>query len=762
MNVYRFPTLIWGDTAGCFTALPIDCDDDRAVGYGSGARAALKQLSDYLNWAYQRDPQLSAPDFHDARLLNFRVPVRPEYTYAKKLHACDEVHLTVPCVAGRQSSGMFVAALPLLNLRFTYYLENDLKDLAWRYVQQYLRGQTPTQLVAALPPLTAELDEVVVRVKPKNAGLDQAPKLPTLQQVAEPLGDASLRKQFAPPWERTEVVATVVEKLHRERANVLLVGESGSGKTSVIVEAARQVERLHQQDLERRGESLVYARLFWQTSAGRLIAGMKYLGQWEQRCERVVDELTRIPGILCLDRLLDLVRTGGGSGTLATFFLPYLQRGELRIVGEATPAELDACRRLMPGLVDLCAVLTLPPFTRPQALSILDQTFARYAQGPKLTIAPGASDRVYDLFRRFAPYQAFPGAAVAFVRDLCERQHRLKADPLVTPGVVIGHFVRRTGLPEWLLRDEVPLDAGRLRADLAAQVIGQPAALDVAARVVIALKAGLNDPNRPVGVLLFCGPTGVGKTELAKALTRVLFGHGADATTAIEKRLLRLDMSEYGGYDAVERLLGPPGGDPGPLVRQIRQQPFSVILLDEIEKAAGEVFDVLMGVCDEGRLTDRFGRVTTFRGAVLVMTSNLGGERRGSYGFGPGAGGSTYTDAARAFFRPEFFNRLDAVVPFDPLTADIIRQITRKELVALATREGVTRVGVRVRWTDALVAWLAETGFDPLFGARPLQRAIERQVATPLARFLLEQPVAPGLNVCVDYEPLSGVRVAAE
>jgi ATP-dependent Clp protease ATP-binding subunit ClpC len=197
-------------------------------------------------------------------------------------------------------------------------------------------------------------------------------------------------------------------------------------------------------------------------------------------------------------------------------------------------------------------------------------------------------------------------------------------------------------------------------------------------------------------------------------------------------------MSEYAGFDAVERLVGPPHGEPSELIRKIRQQPFTVLLLDEIEKASPDVFDVLLGVFDEGRLTDRFGRVTNFKSAMIVMTSNLGTDRQTPFGFDASAR-PRYRDEAMAFFRPEFFNRLDAVVTFSPLGPETIRAITRKELASIAAREGLSQQGITIRWTDRLVEHLAKVGFDARYGARPLQRTIEREFVAPLAKWLLIQ-----------------------
>ncbi len=764
MPVFRYPTVVVKDAAGFFTALPLEAPDDAATGFGTSAKQALRQLAEYLSFVYLRTGELPAPDLLDPKLVVVKVKVRPEYRVGKLLHTCEEIVLPVQCVTGTQASGLLVVALPLFDIRFSYHEPNALKNLVTRYVQQGLRGASPRDVRAYLPPSAVQLDEVVVRVKGPKGATARPANLPVLSAVAEPLGDRGVRKQFAPAWERQSLVAQAVQKIHRERVNLLLVGEPGVGKTTVLVEAVQAVERQLAEEAERRGDSPLSARRFWLTSAGRIIAGMKYLGQWESRCEELIEELARLPGVLVVDRLLELVRVGGvgPADSVAAFLVPYLQRGELRLIVEATPAELDACRRLLPGLADLFQQLHVPPFDRKEALAVLDRTAERQGQNLQIEIKPDVSDRIYHLFRRFMPYQVFPGPAAAFVRELCDRHARTRRGQPLTADDALARFVRRTGLPEWLLRDEVLLDPARLLADLRRQVIGQDDAVRTAAQLVTTFKAGLNDPRRPLGVLLFCGPTGVGKTELARALARTFFGHGdAPASTAkTEDRMLRLDMSEFASFDAVDRLLGPPAGEPSLLIRRLRQQPFCVVLFDEIEKAGPEVFDVLLSICDEGRLTDRYGRTTTFRSSVIVFTSNLGADRRGSFGFGDQPLG-VYSDAVRDFFRPEFFNRLDAVVTFEPLQRDTILAITRKELAEIESREGLQSRGIRLRWTERLVEWLARTGFDARYGARPLQRVLERKMVAPVARYLLEHPALQNAALQVDLGAGEDVSVSA-
>jgi ATP-dependent Clp protease ATP-binding subunit ClpC len=747
-TIHRFPVLVWQDHQGGWTARLVDRDEP--AGFGSSASQALDQLHDYLVWDFGEYTWQDGPDFVEPEVLFFEVQVRPEYQQDGLRFPCDEqITLRVPAVRGRQQHGLFICALPTLDLRFFYHEAGALRNLVTHYVQQKFEAVTPQEIARYLPPVEARLDWIVITVRARKTSSRFASSNPTLASIAEALGDPTFRRGFSRPYERDRQVNDLVRRLTEERANVLLVGDPGCGKTTTLVEAVKLLERSEPD--KQTGRS---SRRYWQTSAGRLIAGMKYLGQWEERCEDLIAELSALGGVLCVEGLLDLVRLGGASPTnsLAAFFLPYLQRGELRMVGEVTPAELDACRRLLPGLVDVFQLLALPAFSRQEAITVLEHVVTMLSSNLHLEVGRGVVAQVYHLFRRFQPYGAFPGKAVAFLQSLFDgvRQQRR---PEVTTDHVLQAFIRQTGLPELFLRDELPLSQEDAQETFRRQIIGQEEAIHAATSLVTTFKAGMNDPGRPVGVLLFSGPTGVGKTEMARALARFFFGHGEQGD-----RLVRLDMSEYTGWRAGERLVMTAERAPSKLIQKVRQQPFLVVLLDEIEKADPEVFDVLLGVFDEGRLTDRFGRVTSFQSAVIIMTSNLGAGQRQAFGFGKQVG-VDYEGEAMAFFRPEFFNRIDQIVTFEPLSAETIRAITRKELTEIAGREGIQRAGVKLTWSERLEAHLVREGFDERYGARPLQRTLEALVVTPLARYLIDHPQAKGTTLHVDVNEQGSVEI---
>ena len=397
-----------------------------------------------------------------------------------------------------------------------------------------------------------------------------------------------------------------------------------------------------------------------------------------------------------------------------------------------------------PQLADAFRQLKIDEPDAVRGLAILKR-YAEDWRGDRLAIASAAVETVNQLHRRYATYSAFPGRPIRFLDNL---RRDGDAQQSVTAVDVLDAFTRETGLPRVLLDPHVPLDIGATRQWLGERVIGQPDAVEMIVDLLATVKAGLTRPSRPIASLLFIGPTGVGKTEMAKALAEFLFGS--------KDRLTRFDMSEFADPIAVRRLAGTAFGAEGQLTAKVREQPFSVLLFDEFEKAHPAFFDLMLQVLGEARLTDAGGRLADFRNAVIILTSNLGAEsyQAGHPGFRPA--GSAQTEAKQhfvreveRFLRPEMFNRLDRLVPFAPLDEATIRQIAEREWDKVLNRDGIRFRGVQVAAADGVVEYLARIGFDPKYGARPLKRAIERELLAPIAHQMNRYSAELALTVTI-------------
>jgi ATP-dependent Clp protease ATP-binding subunit ClpA len=650
------------------------------------------------------------------------VSARPGYR-RRDGHYPAPAPVTVPVAAVHgEEDGAFVCHLPLLGEAFHYYRESQLDGLIEHFARERFQAMTPEELHRFLLPGRPWLDFVPLKVKGERRPKEDRALLrldAMLDSIADryPRPKGARRRLHVFPTLgglRPDLVQAVVSKLLQENANVLLVGEPGVGKSAVLMEAIDRAEN----------------RSFWRTTPRRMIAGARWLGDWQEIVERLALALEASRDILWIDGIVDLLRVGGEGpeDSVAAYLQPRLDRGELQIVGELTPSELDAARARLPGFIDRFQIVRVEELPRERMLAVIDGLRDNAKQAQKVDIERRAAQAACRLLARHVRYESFPGKAVSFLAQ-CVNDALLRERATVTERDVLDEFGRRTGLPDLLLRDDATLDDAALRAHFARRILGQDEAVARLCRVVKVAKTGLNDPGRPVATLLFAGPTGVGKTASAKALAEFFFGRGG------RDPLVRLDMSELQHPAQIERLIGSADG-PGTLLEQIRSRPFSVLLLDEIEKAHPAFFDALLGVLDEGRLLDAFGRAADFRGCIVVMTTNVGTRREGSLGFGPEAP-DRYDAEIRAFFRPEFVNRIDQLLTFRPLEPEVVLGIARKELEALREREGIVKRGTALEFGEGLVRHLAAAGFDRVYGARPLQRAIERLVVGPLSKWLL-------------------------
>jgi ATP-dependent Clp protease ATP-binding subunit ClpA len=507
-----------------------------------------------------------------------------------------------------------------------------------------------------------------------------------------------------------------------DRRPVVLVGPRMVGKTTLLHE-------LTWQTVARKKERYAGGRELWLVSPMRLISGMSQLGEWESRVTAILDHASRKDRVLYFDDLLGLFSAGQSNASdlsVAQVLKPALARRSVRVIAETTPEAWRVLRERDRGFADLFHVIPLAEPAEADTLRVLIDVVRRLEAEHRCRFDLEVVPTVYELHRRHAGDSAFPGKAAGFLSRLALRHTGTR----VSREIVLEEFQRISGLKTALIDDRLPLDRASLVGQLRTQVLGQEPVLDAFADVLVALKARLNDPRRPLGTLLLLGPTGVGKTESAKALARLLFG--------TDERLLRLDMNEFVDGASAARLTGTPQDPEGVLTSAIRRQPFSVVLLDEFEKAAPEVSDLLLAVLDEGRLTDSLGRVADFTQSVILLTSNLGArEARSHLGFRAGAHAidedAAYLRAAEQFFRPEFFNRLDRVIPFRSLDRTQLEGIARRLIGQVLSREGLLRRRCLLHTSAAAFDRLVSLGHHPQLGARALKRVVERELTQPLA-----------------------------
>jgi len=719
-------------------------------------RTLKSALTSYLQQQYKKHNHYWPANIKDPRLKILSVSIRPTYrTNNSSYPLTKPLKVQVPLVYGEADQGNYQCNLPLFDRYFIYYEAKQLTALATYLSTNLLNQKTPEELHRYMTYGKPQLETIQLKVNINRTTNyswrsnfnNSSGVLPSLAEQY-PYAKSIQRNINTFPevaWELEAYVDTIIQKIVHQSANILVVGANSVGKSAVLKQVFKKLAA------QVRKNRLSYT--FWRIMAQRITASAKYLGEWQEKVERLIEELNQVNGILWVEDVIQLIQSGGqgASDSVAAFLIPFLQQGQVQVVGEITPRQLDSLRRLLPGFSDLFQIITIQELPDEKIHSILSKFAAYSADTFKIQIDPDALTLSYRLLLRYYPYESFPGKAIKLLGS-CVSIAQVNEENRITKDKLVETFILQTGLPPLFLKDELLLDQQELNQHFSKNIIGQSSAVSALMDVVKIFKAGLNNPYKPIQTMLFTGPTGVGKTASAQALANYFFGKGQTKSP-----LIRIDMSEYQHPGMIYRFIGS-NNEVGKLVQAVREKPFSVLLLDEAEKADPSIFDALLSVLDEGMFTDAYGRVTNFRNTIIILTTNLGASNQQSIGFGSSESDEKkYLSAIEKFFRPEFINRIDNVVFFNPLDQKAITQITHKELAALNQLEGFVKRGIRLQFDPSLIHFLSTIGFDQRYGARPLQRAIKSHVISPMANWLLNHVAVKNQTIRLSYE--NGLQV---
>ncbi len=681
-----------------------------------------------------------------------------------------------------------------------------------------IAAQILNQFSVTYDAVRAELDNIISgrpTSPPKSAQQEKKPertKTPVLDNFGRDLTKMAADDKLDPIVGREKEIERVSQVLsRRKKNNPVLIGEPGVGKTAIAEGLALRI-------VQKKVPRILYEKRVVTLDLAALVAGTKYRGQFEERMKAVMNELEKAKDvILFIDELHTIVGAGGASGSLdaSNMFKPALSRGDIQCIGATT---LDEYRQYIEkdGALDrrFQKIIVDPP-TVDQTITILNNIKSKYESHHSVHYGEKAIEQAVKLSDRYITDRFLPDKAIDVLDEAGSRVHlanvhapknieelekkiedvkgeknlvvktqnfeeaaRLRdlekkyqqdlesaiADWEAESGAQVFEVseddiadvvAMMTGIPVNKVAESESAKLLNMQASLAGSIVGQDEAIEKLSKAIRRARAGLKDPNRPIGSFVFLGPTGVGKTELAKTLARYLFDS--------DDSLIRIDMSEYMEKFSVSRLVGAPPGyvgyeEGGQLTEKVRRKPYSVVLLDEIEKAHPDVFNILLQVLDDGQLTDSLGRRVDFKNTIIIMTSNVGTKdikKQARIGFGESAEGDEHTkmkeqvdESMKRLFNPEFLNRIDDTIVFRHLEKSDIKQIIQISLNKLLKR--VHEMGVDVQLTDRGLDFLAEKGYDKTYGARPLKRAMQKYVEDPIAEEILKGTVKDGTVVKVD------------
>lgn len=536
----------------------------------------------------------------------------------------------------------------------------------------------------------------------------------------------------------------------RFNRNVLLVGPSGVGKTALVWEMAHQHKKFK-----------IKGRIL-ETTASLLIKElMTENASWEYNLPLLCKELATTEDYLFVRNLAELFEVGkyeGNDVSIAEYLLPFISRGEISMITECTEEELSLIELKSPTYLSQFQLIRLEEPTDGELEFMVLGKIKDLAAIENIGVEEEAIREAIRLHRRFAPYSGMPGKPIRFLEALLMREKAAPAPKTIGRSEVMQRFCEESGMPPFIVDPDIPMDSKAVLTHFNNQVFGQEAAVAVLANVLTGIKTALSKTGKPIASLLFVGPTGVGKTEVAKVLAAFMFGS--------RDRMVRFDMSEFSDYGAVNRLIGGGPGTDGQLTSAVRREPFCVLLFDEIEKADSGFFDLLLQILGEGRLSDGNGRVVNFCSAIIIMTSNIGAARfqmgrvRLQQGAEQEEAIAHFMNVAQQHFRPELFNRIDELIPFSPLDQLSVRFVVEREIALLKQREGIRFRRMSLKIDEPVLDFLAEQGYHEKYGARYLQRTIREQLVLPLARKLNQEDFDERLDVLVELtEGTPAIRI---
>ena len=620
--------------------------------------------------------------------------------------------------------------------------------------------------------LNAVRDEIA-RQSGTDARSSQKKDTPHLVEFSRDLTDDASNDKLDPLIGREAEIERLVQILcRRTKNNPVLIGEPGVGKTAIVEGLAQRIVR---------GEvpSFLENKRILSLDLSLIVAGTKYRGQFEERLKQIMRELIENPQyIVFIDELHTLVGAGSAEGSLdaANILKPALSRGEIQCIGATTPAEFRKSIEKDRSLERRFQAVKVPPPSEEEAVDILDGVRERYETFHQVRYTDDALEAAVYQSHRYIPDRFLPDKAIDVIDEAGARVKlrvrreqgsladwsqlndwprsydeptdlREEEDALVSAEVtrddVEEVIARWTGIPVTSLKEAEMQKLLRIEVELHERVVSQRPAISALARAIRRSRAGLKSPLRPVGSFLFLGPTGVGKTEVARSLAQVLFSS--------ERSIIRFDMSEFMEKHSVSKLIGSPPGyvgheEGGQLTERIRRAPYSVLLFDEIEKAHPDIFNVLLQVFEDGVLTDSLGNAVDFKNAIIIMTSNIGArfiQKKGTMGFqGTADAGREKMEemvmsAVRQTFNPEFINRLDEIIIFDQLSDHELLEVIQLQVEQI--NHTMARHGLEVRLTDEAKRWIVDkTCADRSYGARPLRRALQKYVEDPLSEALIQ------------------------